>query len=184
MLVNSILLTRYIQSKLKFKMLSSGERYEEMDTIQYIINFIPNLLRRSILKKIVARMAACIDRDLMEDFLDLLLQMMRLLFLVDYCFRKNIKKFKARYTFKSRDGSIVASAIFAGGKMKIIEQELPETDITIIFKDGRALWEFLMSGNPDIFAFILDNKLSYRGNLNYVLKFGYLAKHMQLMFGL
>lgn len=155
-----------------------------MDIIRRIVNFIPNLFRRLILKKAADKMASCIESEFMEEFLDILLHMMSLLLFIDHCFRKNIKNFNARYTFKSQDDTIKVSAIFKGGKMKVIEKELPDTNITIIFKDGRALWEFLMSGNPDVFSFILDNKLSYQGNLNYVMKFGYMAKRMQLMFGL
>ena len=68
--------------------------------------------------------------------------------------------------------------------MKVIRSEISDTNVTIIVKDGKALWEFLMSDNPDVFAFVLDNKLTYEGNLNYLMKFGYMAKSLKLMFSL
>lgn len=116
----------------------------------------------------------------MDDFLELLLKMLSLVFCVDKEYRKNIKDFSAKYVFLSNDGRIAVSAIFKKGKMAVKRRAIKDTDvnITIKFKDGKALWEFLFSGNPDIIEFVLENKLSYDGNLNYALKFAYLAVHL------
>ena len=147
-----------------------------------ILDF-PNILERE-LKRFINRLRKDIENGLLDEFLDGLLRIMKLTFWLNRDFRENINNFTARYAFKSADKGIAASAIFHQGKMEVKHHEIHETNATVIFKDGQALYEFLLSDDPDIFAYILDNKLSFEGNLNYILKFAYMAKHLQLMFGL
>jgi hypothetical protein len=125
-----------------------------------------------------------IETGALDDFLELLLKVIRLVLCVDRKYRRNIKDFDARYAFRSQDRKIAASAVFKNNKMKVKKEEIPDTNVTVLFKDGKALWEFLMAPDPDVFAFVLQNKLSYEGNLNYLLKFGYMAKHLKVMFGM
>jgi hypothetical protein len=120
----------------------------------------------------------------MDDFLELLLKVIHLVLCVDHNYGKNIEGFKARYAFRSVDGKIAASVIFENNKMKVEKDEIKDTNVTIIFKDGKALWEFLMAEDPDVFSFVLENKLSYNGNLNYLMKFGYMAKHLKVILGI
>jgi hypothetical protein len=68
--------------------------------------------------------------------------------------------------------------------MKVKNSAIDNTNVTVTFKDGKALWEFLMGKNPDVFNFILESKLSYEGNANYVLKFAYMATHLKVKYGL
>ncbi|MCP4370261.1 MAG: hypothetical protein GY797_19425 [Deltaproteobacteria bacterium] len=136
------------------------------------------------LKRFVNKLKKDVEDGLLDDFLDALLRIMKLTFWLDGDFRKNIKDFDARYTFKSKDKGIAASAIFKRDKMEVKRHEIHDTNATVIFKDNKSLWEFLFSDDLDVFAFVLDNRLSFEGNLNYILKFAYMAKHLQLMFGL
>ena len=89
-----------------------------------------------------------------------------------------------RSAHRSEDGRIAASAIFKKNKMKVKKDVVADTNVTVFFKDGKTLWEFLMADDPDVFSFVLENKLRYEGNLNYLLKFGYMSKRLKLMFGL
>jgi hypothetical protein len=148
------------------------------------MDFILKPLRKFFHKRCVKKLAENIRNDLLDDFLELLLTGIRLTLCIDKKYRKNIENFNARYLFRSEDGKIAASAIFAGNKMKMKRDAIDNTNVTVIFRDGKALWEFLMSGNPDVFSFVLENKLRYEGNLNYLLKFGYMAKRLQLMVGM
>lgn len=148
-----------------------------------IANAFRNFMLKRVVKKIKKALAN-IETNLMDDFLELLLNMIRLALLIDPKFRRNIEDFSARYTFRSQDHKIAASAVFDKNKLKVSNKQLDNTNVTVIFKDGKALWEFLMSKNPDVFAFILENKLNYKGNLNYILKFGYMARHLALKFGI
>ena len=123
------------------------------------------------------------EEELWDDFLELLLDMMRLAFLLNFrhC-RKDIEGFRATYNFVSRDGLIAAAAVFAKNKMKMKKEKVPDNDpdlkVTVIFKDGQALWKFLMSGTPHVLSSLLDQEIDYRGNLNYLLKFAYMVKTM------
>jgi len=148
------------------------------------MNAILNIFRKFSLKRTIKKIIKRIETELLDDFLELLLKVIRLVLCVDRKYRRNIKDFNARYAFRSQDGEIAASAIFKNNKMKVKKDEIPDTNVTVIFKDGKALWEFLMAPDPDVFAFVLENKLSYEGNLNYLMKFGYMAKHLKVMFGM
>ena len=139
-------------------------------------------------KKNMQRVIEKIETGFMDDFLEALLELMGLAFYLNNRFRANIKDFKAIYNFVSEDGRIAAAAVFANNGMKMKREKVPDDDpdlkVTVIFKDGHALWRFLMSGTPDIFKSVLDRDISYEGNLNYLLKFAYLSRHMKTMFGL
>lgn len=156
------------------------------------MRFIANIPRRFFLRGVEKSIKKVIDNigtELMDDFLELLLEMMRLVFYLNIKhYRENIKGFKATYNFMSEDGRIAAAAVFAKNKMKMKKKKVPDNDpnlkVTITFKDGKALWEFLMSGTPDVFNSLLKRELDYEGNLNYLLKFAYLALHLKTTFGL
>ncbi len=144
-----------------------------------------NFFRRVLLKRLIKKINKVIrniESEIMDDFLELLLKIIRLVLYVDLNYQRNIVAFKARYAFKSADRKIVASAVFKDNKMIIKKNEIKDTNVTVIFKDGKALWEFLMAEDPDVFSFVLENKLSYDGNLNYLMKFGYMAKHLKVIF--
>lgn len=117
-------------------------------------------------------------------FLESILGVMSWIFYLDRDFKRNIKDFDGRYAFKSRDGIISASAIFSKEKMKVKKYAIDDADVTVIFKDSQALKDFLFSKDPDIIGSILNNSIMTVGNLNYLLKFGYMAKHLQLKFSL
>ena len=120
--------------------------------------------------------------EVLDKLLEGLLEAMGLLFWFNEEYRKNIKDFQASYVFRSEDGKIDVSAIFKKVRILSLERdgmdvkstaiENPTTSVT--FKDGKAMAEFLLSGNPDVIEGMLDNKLSVSGNLNYLFKFIYL----------
>lgn len=152
------------------------------------MNSITNIFRRFFLKrteKKIKKVISGIETELMDDFLELLLKMMQIVFFLNIKdYREHIEGFSARYTFRTERGKIAASAIFRDNKMIKKNDEIPDTNVTVVFKDGKAMWEFLMAGDPDVFAFLLDNKLRYEGNLNYLMKFAYMALHLKTTFGL
>jgi hypothetical protein len=150
---------------------------------------LPKRLTLKRVKKDIREVIENIETGLMDDFLELLLDLMGLAFYLNIRrFRDNIKNFKGTYNFVSQDGRIAAAAVFANNKMKMKKEKVPDNDpdlkVTVTFKDGHALWRFLLTGTPDIFQFVLDRDISYEGNLNYLLKFAYLARHMKTIFSL
>jgi hypothetical protein len=85
-----------------------------------LLTYIPQrfVLRRT--KKNMKNVIENIETDLMDDFLELLLEMMRLAFCLNIKhYRDNTKNFKATFNFVSQDGGISAAAVFANKKMKV-----------------------------------------------------------------
>ena len=156
------------------------------------MNFLKSLeglsekLQKTLVQKELKRLKADIEAEVAGEALDkllyLLLKAMGLLFIVNKEYRMNIKDFTATYVICSRDKKIDVSAIFKkidlvvtqkdGMEVKDVIVENPTTTVT--FKDGKAMADFLLSGNPDVIAGMLDNQLSVSGNLNYLFKFVYL----------
>lgn len=137
---------------------------------------------RLVLDRTAGKFFACLDGELLDEFLELLLRMMSLSLRVDPEYRRNIRNYEVRYVFRSRDGKIVTSAEFHEGRMRVREGAIDKPDIVVEFKDGKALRNFLLSENPDLIGSILDSEISYVGNLNYLGKLAYMAKHLQRKF--
>ncbi len=154
-----------------------------LNIFRKIANFFRKFFFKRVLKKITLVIRE-IETELMDDFLEILLKIVRLVLCLDHKFRRNIENFNARYAFRSENGKIAASAVFKNNKMKVKKKAIKNTNVTVIFKDGKALWEFMMADEPDVFAFLLESKLRYEGNVNYIMKFAYMAKHLKLKFGL
>ncbi len=121
------------------------------------------------------------DSEVTEEFLELLLNAMRISYIFNKDYRKNIDGFEGRYLFKSRDGKITIAAIFKNGRMNVKEKEIGGTDITVSFRNAKALRKFIFSPKPDILGSILKQDVVVDGNFNYMYKFAYMAKHLQLI---
>lgn len=141
-----------------------------------------NFFRKISFERVLKRLINDIESRALDTFLEVLLSAMRLAFFLDKEYRRNIAGFKARYAFKSRDGRIAASAIFDNKSMKVKRHAVGDTNVTIVFKDSESLKDFLFSKEPDVIDAILDNRLTYDGNLNYIAKFAFMAKQLQLKF--
>lgn len=130
---------------------------------------------------ILAKYSNCFEAEAAEEFLQMLLDFMTAMFVLNPSYRANIKDFDGRYQFRSVDGKVTMAAVFGGGKMKVMEKVIDNPHITVIFRNGRALLDFLISPRQDILGSMLRNDVKTDGNLNYLYKFGYMAKKLQLM---
>ena len=126
------------------------------------------------------RFVKILEEKEMDIFLETLLKAMSLFLFFNKKFRRNIDGFNARYVFKSKDGIIAASADFAGSRMKVSNKALENASVTVVFKDGAALKNFLFAESPDIIGAILDSEVQYTGNLNYLSKFAFMSKRLKL----
>lgn len=140
-----------------------------------------SLVVNPVLKLALGKFEQCLLNELADDFLELLLDGMKLAFLLDGKYRRNIKGFSGRYLFRSVDHSVTVAAVFSGGKMEVVDGEIDNPNVTLVFKDGRAVMKFLLSGNPDILGSMLRQEITPEGNLNYLYKFAYMARRLQLM---
>ncbi len=123
-----------------------------------------------------------------EESLKLLLKLMSLSYKLNKEFQKNITGFKGKYQFRTVDNSIKVAAVFNGNNMKVKNGLIKNPDVSVVFKDGQALTNYLMSQlisylrgkPPDITEMLLHNKVTLKGNINYMMKFAYMANHLQL----
>ena len=84
------------------------------------------MLRRSRAEKAWNKFTNHVEGEITEEFLVLLLNCMRLIFMLNKDFRKNIENFNGRYMFNTLDGTMTVSVVFKNGKMikKVEEQKL------------------------------------------------------------
>ncbi len=135
---------------------------------------------QEIAEKIRERFLKSLEDETAETSLEMLLLFMKLKFMLDPSYRKNIENFKGCYQFKSKDGGVTVLVEFDNGKMGIKETRADDVDVTCTFKDGRALMNFLLSKDRDILRRLLNNEVVLTGNLNYIFKFAFMANHLQL----
>jgi len=141
---------------------------------------LENIINKLALEKAGEKFLNTLEDEAAETFLEVLLLFMELKFMFDPSYRRNIENFKGRYQFKSRDNKITVLVELDNGKMDIKETLSEDVDVTVIFKDGRSLMNFLLSRNKDILRGLLNNEINVNGNLNYIYKFAFMANHLQL----
>ncbi len=127
---------------------------------------------------------AGISGEATEKFLEMLLHGMQLCFAMSSTYHKNIESFRGRYLFRTFDGSISVAAMFSDGKMEVSESAPDDWEASVTFKDPPALRRFLFSKDQDIMDSLLANEVEVEGNLNYVYKFGFMAKELLQRLGM
>lgn len=121
---------------------------------------------------------------LTDEFLELLLRGMDLAFCLSNGYRKNIEGFAGRYLFSTADGKVSVSASFDEGNMHVGAGAIDPWDTRITFKDADALSAFLFSRDQDILDSVLKNEVDVDGNLNYLYKFGFMARDLTRRLGI
>lgn len=131
-------------------------------------------------RKVAEEFIRGIEGEVAETIIIVLLSLMKLRFMVDRSYRKNIENFKGRYKFKSEVGGIAVLVNFDNGKMDFKETDANGANVTCTFKDGKSLINLLLSKDRDILRGLLKNEITLTGNLNYMYKFGFMANHLIL----
>ncbi len=119
-----------------------------------------------------------LTEEVTDDFLELLLKAMDVSFFLSSDYRRNIEGFKGGYLFKTSTGGVAAGAVFKNGNMKVRKKGIDDWDIKVEFTDADALNTFLFSKNQDILNSLLDNTVEVEGNVNFIFKFGFMAKDL------
>ena len=147
---------------------------------EYLIN--KSLFSDLGMQELLEKWFKTMESEAAEEFLKILLKVMALVFQLNVKdFRKNIGGFTGRYLFMSKDREITVSAIFNNGSMKVVEKPIADADIVVKFRNEKALMEYILSPKPDILGSMLRQDVTLNGNLNYLYKFAYMAKRLQLM---
>ena len=140
------------------------------------------VLPRKLWARLVRRRFRELDQAILDDvtdsFLELLLDGLKVALWWFPGYAKNLSGWTGALVFCTTNGRVAASTVFKDGRMMLIEGEVPGYQAKIVFKDGAALRSFLLSKDQDIFNSLLANDVSVLGNLNYVYKFGFLAKDL------
>lgn len=140
-----------------------------------------DLITQQAQKKLWEQFHNSLTSEMAEEFLQTLLNLMMIVFVVNYDYRRNIKNFEGRYQFCSKDGQVTIAAVFHNGRMAVMEKKIERPNITITFRDGKTLLNFIISPRQDILGSMLRHDVVTDGNLNYLYKFGFMAKQLQLM---
>ncbi len=118
-----------------------------------------------------------------DKFLEFLLGGMDLAFFLSKGFRENIKDFNGRYLFRTANNLVTVGATFNKGDMTLHKEGIDDWDIRVTFKDAAAISAFIFSKDQDILDSILANDVEVDGNLNYIYKFGFLARDLSRRLG-
>lgn len=114
-----------------------------------------------------------------SQFLNILLEVMEFAFKIDRSYRRNIQDFKGRYVICTADGSVYESIIFQDGKMDASHRVIDDWNVKVVYKNAGALRSFLFAQDADVLDSLLKNEVEVSGNINYVHRFGFLARDLQ-----
>ena len=139
------------------------------------------LIQKQAYESLWQQLNNCIESEVAEGFLQTLLTLMKIMFAIQPEYRRNIINFNGRYQFASKDGEVTVAAIFEKSRMKVVEGVIENPNITVTFRSGKALLNFLLSPKQDILISMLNREIQTNGNLNYISKFGYMTKRLLLL---
>ena len=140
-----------------------------------------DLITQQAQKKLWEQLQNSFSSEVAEEFLQTLLTLMMAVFTVNDEYRRNLKNFEGRYQFCSKDGKVTIAAVFHNNRMEVMEKKIDQANITITFRDGKTLLNFILAPRQDILGSMLRHDVVTEGNLNYLYKFGFMAKQLQLM---
>ncbi len=147
---------------------------------RYFPAFLTDVFWTWLAKLVNRRLKKELSANATDKFLEFLLSGMDLAFSISKGYRKNIEDFKGCYLFRTADNLVAATVTFKDGDMKVYEDEdeIEDWDVRVTFKDSAALISFLFSKNQDIINSLLANEVEVDGNLNYIYKFGFMARDL------
>jgi hypothetical protein len=145
---------------------------------------LPDAWAEGLMRKEIEQLRAALADQVTDKLLEALLGGMSMAFLLLGGYRRNIKGFSGAYLFRTADGKVAAGARFGSGRMHLLTTEFAAYNVAVTFNDPPALRRFLFSSDQDVLASLLTNDVSVDGNLNYVHRFGFLARDLIARLGL
>lgn len=135
-------------------------------------------LAEVLLKRCTKKLRNQLLGEITDDFVELMLKGMDWFFLLtpDVRFRENLKNFNGRYCFKTADETVMTSATFSNGNMRVHKNAIDDWDVKVTFKNPKAFRELILSEKQDIFDWLTRNEVEVDGNINHIFKFGYMAR--------
>jgi hypothetical protein len=151
--------------------------------LQIASRAFPEPFQNFLVDRLARQLKAELSEKMTDEFLEALLRGMDWAFLLSGSYRRNIDGFRGVCVFRTHDNKVATTAVFADGHMSIEGQARSTYDVRVTFQDVHALWSFLLSENQDILDSILKNTVDVDGNLNYLYRFGFLAKDLTRRLG-
>ena len=156
--------------------------------MNWLLNPYWKIQRRLARKKFVNQ----VQEEVTEEFLKILLQLLRFCCYLDEYLRRSIENFNGKIEFRSENKGIRVVAEFRDGylhpgELKPDEQLTPPANASVVFKNPEAVKNFLLppgglQGRRDVLRSLLNNEIRLEGNFNYIYRFGFLATHLQRHF--
>jgi hypothetical protein len=109
-----------------------------------------------------------------------LLEVICLAYSSNFNLRTHIRNISAKYQFTFNDQDVPISLEIKNGGMRTFRGNCEIPDVRLKFKDPGSFRKLLFTAKPDILEMILKQEVAIDGNLNYLLKFIYLLRHLQL----
>ncbi len=94
--------------------------------------------------------------------------------------RQHIRNISAKYQFEFGGNNTTVSVEIRNNYMRTYKGKPESPDVCLKFREPDSLRKLLFTAQPDILRMILDQEVRIDGNLNYLLKFIYLIRHLQL----
>ncbi len=120
-----------------------------------------------------------VESEIAEEFLQAMLNLMKLVYSLPLKYKENIREFQGRYQFLDRNRDITMAAIFDNGSMEVIEGVIDNPNITVSFRNGRTLMNYLLAPKQDVLLSMFRHDVQTEGNLNYLYRFGFMARQLQ-----
>ena len=149
-----------------------------------ISNFLPDFMEHSLIHFFSRDLKKGLAGELTDECFEFLLRGMECAFCLSKGYRTNIRGFRGTYFFRTRDDVVVNSVTFDQSKMTVHEDAVEDWDIRVTLKDVQAFWKFIFSKDHDILNLVLANEVDIEGNLNYIYRFGFLARDLGHRLGL
>ncbi|MBZ5655725.1 MAG: hypothetical protein LAO56_10660 [Acidobacteriia bacterium] len=143
----------------------------------------PGPIQNFLVDRFARQLKAELYEKMTDDFLEALLRGMDWAFLLSGSYRRNIEGFRGVCVFRTLDNKVATTAVFEDSHMSIEDQARSTYNVRVSYQDAHALWSFLLSENQDILDSILKNTVDVDGNLNYLYRFGFLAKDLTRRLG-
>jgi hypothetical protein len=115
-----------------------------------------------------------------ETALRYMLELLGLAYASNFELRKRIRGLTAKYQFGFGDRDARVAAEIRLGRFRVSAGVMEAPDVCLTFRDGNAMRELFFSAKPDILGAILKQDVVIAGNLTYLYKFAFLAKHLQV----
>ncbi len=150
----------------------------KLSRLRWLSHIFPDRVAHWTIRKYSRQIMNQVSDGATDKFLEFLLGGMDLAFSLSKSYRGNIENFNARYVFITRKGSIDATADFADGNMRVHHSAKDRWNVRVTFTDSAAVRRFLFGKDQDILNSLLANEVEVEGNLNYLYKFGFMAKDL------